>query len=238
MAIFSTRSERQARRGGQPPLPVAFEALAEALDSGSEVDAVLDEIGVHAAREGTALDDLLDDLASTYQSRALPASPPFDVVRRLATAWADASLNYLHAVSCEDPITGLSSLAHVRSRISGMYRDAANRGQLNGPVQALLLVEIDWSWPAPSRFDKVMRMIDVAELVRAVYPGDETIAQLNGSRVVAIVGRGDQLGDSLNVLRGLLSDWEERSGLLTRLWIEGLPASIASAESLLDELAR
>jgi hypothetical protein len=238
MPPFAARSRRDPA-SRRDLVPHGFEALYDALESDGNVVEVVAEIARRSAREGAAIDEVLSDLALTYEAQGgIFVEPPFPVVRALAGSWADASLRYLHAVSCEDPLTGLASLAHVRSRILEVFREAARRGIQGPPPFAMLVVELTWGEACGSPFDRMLRMIDVAEILRMVYAGDETVGQLTGSRVVALIRRDSRIGDSVSGLLGLLQSWEERSGIHTRLWIEGLPASAASAEVLLDELAR
>lgn len=238
MPPFVARAKRDEPLIRRDVVPTRFEGLFDALEGGGDVIEVTAEIGRRAAREGEVLDDLLTGLALTYEAcGGVLQEPPFEVVRALSAAWADASLRYLHAVSCEDPLTGLASLPHVRSRILDVYR-AAERGGVRSPAYALLVVELHWPAAAPGALDRMIRLIDIAELTRTVYAGDETIGQLSGSRVVALVPRDAALGASISGLLGLLQDWRERSGIPTRLWIESLPASADAAAALLDELAR
>ena len=49
-------------------------------------------------------------------------------------AWSDATLEYLHDLSCEDPLTGLASLAHVRTRLDEIYREAELTDVLGAPA--------------------------------------------------------------------------------------------------------
>ena len=51
-------------------------------------------------------------------------APAFEAAEALSVAWSDATLEYLHDLSCEDPLTGLASLAHVRTRLDEIYREA------------------------------------------------------------------------------------------------------------------
>jgi hypothetical protein len=239
MAPFAARSRRSALPETDGVVPRGFDAVVDALRGSGSVIAAVQEIGTRAAREGSSLDDVLIDLEATYlASHDLPVEPPFDVVRALAVSWADASLRYLHAVSCEDPLTGLASLAHVRTRIIEIYREAARRGALGSPGGALLVVELDWRDTHASHLDRMLRLIDITEILRSVFAGDETIGQLTGSRVVAVVRRDEQMGAYVAGLMGLIQPWQERTGLTARLWLEGLPSSPESAEVLLDELAR
>ena len=51
-------------------------------------------------------------------------TPDFEAAEALSVAWSEATLEYLHDLSCEDPLTGLASLAHVRTRLDEIYREA------------------------------------------------------------------------------------------------------------------
>lgn len=237
MVLFDLRPKKTSSRFSAPTVPAGFEPLADALRYNGAAIAAAQEIGRQAAGDGSCLDDVLTDVALTYQAVPGVGEPAFEVVRAISTAWADASLRFLHAVSCEDPLTGLASLAHLRSKIMETYREQARSGE-PAPTHALVVVEIDASWSPASHFDKLLRLVDVAECLRRVYTGDEAIGRLTASRAAAVVRRDDRLGPSLAALRGLLQDWQAEGGAATRVWIEGLPAQPDSADLLLDELAR
>jgi hypothetical protein len=218
-------------------IPAGFEPLADALRYNGAVIAAAHEIGRLTAGDGASLDDVLTDVALTYQCVSGAGEPGFEVVRAVSTAWADASLRFLHSVSCEDPLTGLASLAHLRSKVLENYREQTRRGETTAS-HALVVVELDPSWVPASHFDRILRLVDVAEGMRRVYDGDETIGRLSVSRAAAVVRRDDRLGSSVTALRGLLTSWHDEGGVATKVWIEGLPATAESADVVLDELAR
>jgi hypothetical protein len=239
MSPFPARAKRTAAQSRRDLVPAGFEPLFDALEDGEPVFGVVEELGRAAAAEGTPLDDVLGSLEATYGASGIVLDqPPFEVARALAAAWADSSLRFLHSVSCEDPLTGLASLAHVRTRMSEVYRECDRRGVSATRTHALLVVQLHWPASVTSPFDRLMRMIDVAETLRSVYAGEEVVGQLTGSRTVALVRRDGDIGQTVSGLLGLLQSWEERTGVVTRLWIEGLPASQLAGEALLDDLAR
>lgn len=233
MGIIGRRAT--ADRAERTRVPAGFEALADSLLLDGEAVAAAHEIGRAAASRGALLDDVMADVEKTYQVAGL-GEPAFEVVRSLALAWSEGSLQYLHAASCSDPLTGLSTLAHIRTRVAELYREASLTGRSVPLSQALLVIEIGPS--AEPQLDRAMRLVDVVELARAVYPGEETIGRLGPSRVVVVVRRTDRLGDQVAMLRGLLADWHGSTGIRSRLWTERLPASMESADYLLDDLAR
>ena len=68
--------------------------------------------------------DGLADLLATATAVAR-REPTFAEVSAFASGWGDATLGYLNDVGCADPLTGLSTQAHLRDRVSGLYRGAS-----------------------------------------------------------------------------------------------------------------
>jgi hypothetical protein len=218
-------------------LPDGFEAVAEALAHGENPAPACEERGRTAVRDGVSLGELLSGLRETY--RLLDsAEPDFVATEALAVSWSESTLQFLHELSCEDPITGLSSQPHLRSRLADAYRGAQRRGEEVGNISALVVVEL----PADEdrsvdHFERLLWLSRAGEAVRTVYSGDESIAALGTSRVAALVSRHAALGASVSLLRGLLGELRLPHGN-PRVWIEGLPPSSDLAGRLLDELAR
>ena len=118
-------------------------ALADALRGEVATPvAVAHEVGASAARLGYPLSDVLDELETTYrEERGGP--PDFDVVRAAATAWHDHIVVFSCEVSCEDPLTRLSTLPHLRSRVDDLYRAAGPGGRPVSQEFALVVVEFE-----------------------------------------------------------------------------------------------
>jgi hypothetical protein len=163
----------------------------------------------------------------------LGAEPTHAQSRALAVAWSDAMLGYLNDLSCNDPLTGLSTLAHLRSRISDVYR-------ADDPDEHALVIVAAPPYPdaASGRDDVLTRAMYVAQLgdtARTVFPGRETIGHVAPGRVVVLADRDDRIGRRVGLLRRML---DGGSVPHARVWIEGLPASDTAAGRLLDELTR
>lgn len=227
-------------------LPHRFEAVGEALISGSDVLDVCSVAGQDLARDGASVEETLQGLRETWQ-RVSGTDPSYEVVTALVTAWSETTLGYLHQLSCDDPLTGLASQAHLRSRLSELYRldEASDALGLTRAGHALVVCAMpfgdDPSEESGDHFTRAMRLARAGELARTAFARDETIARIGSHRVVVLVRRDDRLARRVRVLRTLLASVNsdgagEESPV--RVWIEGLPTSDRGVGMLLDELAR
>jgi len=254
VGIFATRARRPADDPGargelseeqRQALPPLFEAVGEALASGGGVEAPCEAVGRLLAARGTSLDEALEALART--ARAVTGrDPDHAAARAVAVAWSDATLTYLHRLACDDPLTGLASMPHLRGRLADLYRadwDLAV-GDLEGrrstrDVHALVMIEAPFlrgEGDAPSRTDELTGSLVLGQFgatARLVFAGSETIGRVGAARV-AVLARRDRLGPRVAVLARML----EELGPPVRVWIEGLPGTDGAAAALLDELAR
>lgn len=215
-------------------LPAGFEAAGEALASGVEPAAACAEIGRALARDGASLGEALSGLDAVYQ-RVLGVPPSFAAVESLAVSWSEATLEFLHQLSCEDPLTGLASLAHVRTRIDEIYREAQADDVDIRTAHALVVVSA--VTPGDDPFRRALVLAQVAAALHLVFASGETVGQLGASAAVAVVRRRPDLGSAVSVLREYLEDLRLPASEV-RVWIEGLPAGATAATRLLDELAR
>ena len=247
--IFATRGRRLtvADPGMSVPepadersgLPHRFEAVGEALISGSDVIVVCSVAGQELARDGASVEEALTGLRATWRT-VVGTDPTYDVVAALLTAWSETTLGYLHQLSCEDPLTGLSSQAHLRSRLSELYRLGTTAGGGGVADHALVVLAMpfgdDPSEQPADHFTRAMRLARAGELARTSFARDETVARLGLHRVGILTRRDERLGRRVKVMRTLLAGAEP--DVPVRVWIEGLPGTDAGAGMLLDELAR
>jgi GGDEF domain-containing protein len=253
MPIFSSRGALAFRRSAQPrpaptrdlpehvriALPSRFEAVGEALTSETDVTSACSVVGRDVARDGASLGEALSGLRTTYEL-VTGTMPDFEATQALSVAWSDAALEYLHDLSCEDPLTGLASLAHVRSRLDEIYREAELTDVPVSRSHALVVVELCFRQPVGvpgHHFTRALRLVQVTEAMRAVFSGGQTLGRLGLDRAGAVVSRTADLGVSTGLLREYLSDLDLGEADV-RVWIEGLPAAAESATRLLDDLAR
>jgi len=241
--------DRTVRRAAATPVDVtvvqrnAFQAVVEALQDETDVVPASTEIGRRLADDGVPLPEALDGLHAAYNA-VHGIEPAFDAVRALSQSWSESSLTYLHSLSCEDPLTGLASLAHLRSRLNETYRESELVGTPVSNTHALVVVE------APPQLggtnvDRELRLVDIAECLRIVYCGGEVLARIGLTRGAALVARTDSLPEQVETVRALITAWRREDDdpdlddyPVPRVWIEGLPPSVEWAGRLLDELAR
>jgi hypothetical protein len=193
-------------------------------------------LGAALAAEGTPLDEALDGLAAT--ARAVTGGEPGHAdTRALAVSWSDAVLGHLADRSCDDPLTGLATLAHLRGRVADVYRGERSSGTPPSDSHALVVVAAGPT-PAGAGPDQVLAraLADarLGESARTVFSGAETIGRVAPGRLVVLAERDDRLGRRVGLLRRLL----EGGSLHARVWIEGLPPADGAAGRLLDELTR
>jgi len=207
-----------------------FEAVGEALAAGtSSVDACW-VVGRTQAELGSSLGESLDRLRATTQL-VLSRDPLFDESHALSLAWSESVLGYLHGLSCADPLTGLSTHAHIRERIAELYRHAVadTLGTSVSRSHALVVTDVGAALLDP--ISTARRITLLGQTARTVFSGSETIGQV-GHKVVVVTPRSETLPERVTLLRRMVARQAER------VWIEGLPSTDASAASLLDELAR
>jgi hypothetical protein len=217
-------------------LPTGFDAVGEALVSGGNPIPACAEVGRALAQDGASLGEALSGLSATYGALG-KGSPPFAAAEALSVAWSELTLEFLHEVTCEDPLTGLSSVPHLRTRLAEVYREAERRGSSVRHTHALLVTELSPSrsvQPEPPAFARALRLAGVADVLRSAFSGEETIARGGQNRVIALVPRSTGLGRSVALTRELLYDLEPDCG--ARIWVEGLPGRDDLALHLLGEL--
>jgi hypothetical protein len=223
------------------------EAVVGAVAGGGDPGLACARFGRQWAQDGASLPETLADLTRLYLA-AGRTEPPYGAVS-VCVAWAEESVQFLGALSCEDPLTGLATMAHLRTRLSELYRGAERGARPLLVTHALLVVDLPDGHLDP--WARAFRLADVGRCLRAVLSGGETIARAARSRVVAVVDRGSDLPRSVAALRRLLADWPiapagahvigaevfgaEWFGAEVR--VEALPRSAESAARLLDELA-
>ena len=211
-----------------------FEAVGEALAAGTASIEACWVVGRTQAELGSSLGESLEGLRATTQLVAA-RDPLFEECHALSLAWSESVLGYLHGLSCADPLTGLSTHAHLRERIAELYRNAVVDtldvlDTVSSVTRSHALVVTD-AGGVLDPLSAAHRLTMLGQTARSVFSG-ETIGQVGHRKVVVVARRTENLAERVSLLRRMVTRQAER------VWIEGLPGSDASAASLLDELAR
>jgi hypothetical protein len=223
----------------QGDVPARFEAVSEALVAGRSATDACEVVGRLQGSQGVSLEETLADLRTTYEV-VLGTEPAFTDACAVALGWSEATLAYLHQLSCADPLTGLASMAHLRGRLTELYR-----GDTRGPAPlrdrfALVVVEAAaprLSGVADEVFGLDLRMSRIGESARSVFSAGETVCRIGPRRIVVLAARNEGLARRTTLLRSLLEVGERGFGGV-RIWSESLPLVADQASSLLDELSR
>ncbi|MCW2822261.1 MAG: hypothetical protein JWR64_2056, partial [Marmoricola sp.] len=174
MGLFATRTREGAPaevapdatdEPDVPQLSTRFEAVRERLAAGSDASAACATVGREMARDGADLGEALDGLKATY-ARVLGGEPDFRAVRALGVAWSEETLGYLHQLSCENPLTGLASLPHLRARLTEVYRGAEQAETSVATSHALVVLDLPLLAPTSSwedAFESTLRLVRLAE---------------------------------------------------------------------------
>lgn len=220
-------------------VPVGFEGVAGAALDGSDVIAASETVGRDLALDGRSADEALRGLRTTWRA-VRGVDPPFEVVTAVVTAWSEATLAVVNDISCEDPMTGLASAAHLRSSLGALFSSQRHAGMHPRDSHALVLVELPGrrdAGPGSDAIVRAMRLTSLGEAARTVFPAGEVVGRVGAHRVAVLARRDARLGVRVRLLRRLL-EGTAAEGQAPRVWIEGLPASDLAAGMLLDELAR
>jgi hypothetical protein len=210
------------------------EAVVDAIVEKHDLIAPCMLLGRARADAGVGLDEALTDLAALPLPGAGAAADP--LVRALATGWADVACDPATSGVCEDPLTGLTTPAYLRTRLAEAYREADRAGIPVTSSHALVIVGIE---PGGSRLSTLSRLLLVGAVLRDTFSGGETLTRTGPTHAVALVARDTTLAPRVGAAARLLSErLRQAGGPPARVWIERLPPTLPGAYHLLTELAR
>lgn len=165
------------------------------------------DVGRRLAEDGAGVGEALRTLRAEAQVRG--REPRLGEVEALVEGWADTTLGHLHRLTCEDPLTGLATMAHLRTRVAEQRRAGLD------PAQALALVVVSPSGVEGDRSARgslgaALGCAALGERVKVVFGGGETVAHTHTGRVVVLADKDRRLEGLAALLRRLLADdgWE------------------------------
>lgn len=216
-----------------------------------DLSGVLSQLGRARAQAGAGLDETLTDLAALHAVLTTdahdgliatdPDAAPTPLVRAAALAWAEASFGDLRSAEATDNLTNMTTQAYLRTRLGEVYRQSERLSVPAADTHALLVVTLDLStvtgWP------RLMAMVLVADALREIFDGGESIALLGPSVAAVLSERDPGFGD-----RALSAGWliTERLKVDPQLEpsrrpvlrLERLPATQEEARDLLQSISR
>jgi hypothetical protein len=206
----------------------AVDAVASAACRAGSLHQACTALGQARARAGVGIAEALTDVTALF--RVLGAgTPPLGVITALTEGWADAGLACMSEAACEDPLTGLVSLAYLRTRLREVYRDAQQHGTCPEVTHRLVVVDLP---RRPDPWGRITLVILVGHDLRAAFPGGDTLSLSRPGPAIALVQVTEELPFRFAGLRRAV-----RSALGTDVRMIKLPARPEDAERLLDRLA-
>ncbi|MGN6251743.1 MAG: hypothetical protein ACTHNS_08005 [Marmoricola sp.] len=234
--LLAWRGREQHRVGVR--LEPVVRMLAVRGDAGGAV-AAAEEAGAALARDGVDVGETLEGLRRQART-AVVGEPPFEVVRALAVGWAAEALGHATSRSCADPLTGLASPAHLRGRLEEVYREGDLLAEPASVTHALVVVDVPRTTTGPAgslprSVEEALGELEVAERVRRVFPGEETLCRTHPGRLLVLARRTTDLGRDVARVRTLLDTLERGP---SRAGVEDLPGTVEGAAALVAALAR
>ncbi|YCK33155.1 hypothetical protein ACNF49_03330 [Actinomadura sp. ATCC 39365] len=113
--------------------PAVAYAIRAATDGG-DLPRACEELGAARAGAGVGINEGLGDLAALFAVTDR-GEPTFPLVRAYAAGWAEQSFAPMSDLQCEDPLTGLATVAYLRTRLGELYRGRSRAGTC-------------WWWPS------------------------------------------------------------------------------------------
>lgn len=212
----------------------------------------LSSLGRARAQAGAGLDETLTDLAALHAVLTVgdardgliatdPNAAPTRLVRAAALAWAEESVGELRGAEATDNLTTMATHAYLRTRLGEVYRQAERLGVAAAETHTLLVVTLDLS--AVTGWARLMAMVLVADALREVFDGGESIALLGPSVAAVLSDRDPAFGDralsaSWLITERLKVDPQLEPSRRPVLRLERLPATQEEARTLLQSISR
>ena len=176
------------------------------------------DVGRRLAGEGAGVGEALRTQRAEAQVRGREPRP--EEVEALVEGWADTTLGHLHRLTCEDPLTGLATMAHLRTRVAEQRRAGVDLAR----AHALVVVS-----PSGEEGDRsshgslgaALLCAALGERVRVVFGGGETVAHTHTGRVVVLAGRDHRLEGLVALLRRLLDEDDQPAAVQVHPLPEG-----------------
>lgn len=157
--------------------------------------------------------------------------------RAVSLGWSERAI--APPAGIVDPLTALTGLGYLQVRLGEVYRGAATTGTPIGDSHALVLFRLDL---ATGGLGRRLPLVLVAESLRSVFDGGETLTVLSDAVAVVLCDRDDRVAQRAELARRfaqrlLVGDRWTRS-VTVSAWVERLPATLEQASTMLVDLSR
>lgn len=219
----------------------AVDALAGAVDAGTDPTAASWELGRARGEHGVGIAEALDDVVCLYRSTGR-AAPPFETVRAFTEGWSDAHAALATQGSCVEPESGLPTAQYLAVRLAETYLLAEQED-----VDAALLhrlVVVDVAAGHATGLLRAARSAAAGAALRETFGAGHPMATLGGGVFAVLARRTDDVDAHVAELRAQVAlrcaDVDVRVAVRqpVRVWVEPLPATHAEAVQRLTRLAR
>lgn len=226
--------------------------VCEMALAGADLVPALRGLGRARAEAGAGLGETLQDLAALHAVLTVPdgrdgivsADPdaiPARLLRAIALAWSDVMVRQVTHAEVGDGLTGLATVAYLRTRLRELYREGDSGG--TSPDQKYGLVVVGPRLTDMSGWSRLAAMVLLADVLSTVFDGGQTLATLGPSTLAVLAERDDRLPARLSRLRNLASvrlavDPQLRTIGEPSVWVADLPPTHAAACQLVTDLGR
>lgn len=213
----------------------AVEAVCEALCAGGDFQPAAERLGRTRAADGVSLAETLADV-DVLASLVDPAVVE-PLRRAVSLGWADRI--QAPPVTVSDPLTGLVTAEYLKVRLAEVYQASEVDGVSVSDSHAFVVVRLSgrsnsWVHGLP--------MILVADVMRTVFDGGRTHAQLGSSVAVVLTTRDAVLARRARLMCTMIASQAptevDNSVSIPSVWIENLPTTYRAALALIGELGR
>jgi hypothetical protein len=189
--------------------------VCAAVLTGDDPDAALVELGRARAEAGSGLGETLQDVAALHAVLSVPddrdgmvsADPdamPARLLRVTATAWSDVLIRQVARSEVCDSLTGLANSSYLKARLREVYLDAAVAGVEARSRHALVVLSPDLS--AVSGWSRLAAMVLLADVLRSVFDGGQTLAAVGPTTLVVLAERDGRLSERAATVRWLAAE--------------------------------
>lgn len=218
----------------------AVDPLVHAVATGAAALVAAEDLGRARADAGVGIGEAIDDLVCLYRTRSL--DPPLDVLRALATGWADGQAGLEVCGGVADPTTGLPTGAYLGQRLAETYAAAERDGTQVRTTHALTVVDV--AVEEVPMLLRAARSAAVGAALREVFGTAEPMAALGNGVAAVLTERTADLEAQTVRLRAAITarvvpmQVSAATRHPVRIWQVLLPPTHTEALTLLRRLVR